>query len=312
MPPYPKLPVIDVHNPCYCPSLPAHAYIHNLHQDLSRNSLADLGITRSLRVINPFTRLLAQTVNTPGADPGDKGVLDSDSETSGSGSHSDASTSTVISRSPASDDNGSGSEQFHSVPSCQPTCITSAGPAQVTQVARIAPETLASGTGTIENVSFDSNFHLTAPGRFGGLRDSHLLARPARKRKDPHHPSDSEGSDIRGPPKHAKSVPATEQRSFEVRLKREPLNFDLPSSGHTPNPAGPFASSPSSPASVDIKVSQVPKVQVELQLRELSESEKLLEEIKEVAPGIRIPYDAKSVSLIAGYLAENGQGCFLM
>ncbi|KAF9450492.1 hypothetical protein P691DRAFT_758159 [Macrolepiota fuliginosa MF-IS2] len=311
MPPYPKNPVVDAHNPCYCPSLPARAYIHNLHQDMARSSLPDpfgLGLTRPLRVqISHFTRTLARTVNSPGIDPGDKGVQDSDSDTSGSNSGSDTSTNTVGSRSlgSASDESSSVGKEFYSARSHQ------RGRALTTSAAHVYTQGSQTGTGTgiltsghTGNVSFDSN-HLPALGRFNGLRDSHLLARPPRKRKEPHPAPDSEDSDIRGPSKYAKSLPATEEKSFEVRLKRETLDFNLPSSRHVDVDLA--SSSPASSLSslelVDIKLPTLAEIQLGLQLDELV---RFVGEVREAAPGIRIPMNTRTSQAAVEYLAENG------
>lgn len=232
-------------------------------------------------------------MNTPGIDPDDKGVEDSDWESSKSSSDSDTSTSTAISHSSASEE-GSGNKQTNPASERNITSALNTHSSPVT-------------TGASENYSFDIN-HLTALNGFGRLRDSRLLACPPCKRKESHYSSDSDDSDLRGPSKRAKSLPGTEQKSFEVRLKRESLKFDLPSSSHL-DPIELSASSISSLLSLDLEFLHIPRSKTP-EIKELNESGGLVDEISQIAPGTRTPSEGQRGQEIALYLAENGSVSF--
>ncbi|KXN91758.1 hypothetical protein AN958_12372 [Leucoagaricus sp. SymC.cos] len=292
------------------------------------------------RVTNPFTRLLAQTVNTPGIEPGDKGVLDSGSHTSsnlstssGSDSESgDESTGTTLSRVSSSSPSSS-EEIFHSAYNGP---RLSAGPLAVGGLRITTSNTLSSGPG-IGTVSGQNNENEDSVesdlpvgiGRFDGIRDSRNLAHPARKRKDPPLPlttsiSDSDndgGSDLRGPSKKLKSIPGTVERSFEVRLKRETLNFDLPSSrptqpvGHNAIGVGAnaFAASSSAvlPPATTVAGAVAGSAAVPVRpardvLFTAASFDGFLERIKQVAPDLRLPFGLAEPHSVARILGMAG------
>lgn len=305
MAPYPKQPLVDLQNPCYCPSLPARAYIHTLHQ-----SLLPAGAFAPLVVVNHFTKALAQSVHTPGLASGDKGVLDSDSESSSS-SLSSFSGSSATTISLASSD-GSGNDQFHSAFS-DPQALSNA-PTTLTGPAPPGTSTgFLDATATTDNISFDLN-HLK---RFTGLRDSHLLARPPRKRKrssasgnSSDSNSDSDKSDIRGPSKRARSMLDTLERSFKVRLKRKILNYDvssstrsldmLPAKSPLPPVLDPYH--PSSPVLRLVDSSTPPPPGIG---KEKSDLDELIQEILDWEHGAYIDPEW-NVQDIVDYLAEGG------
>ncbi|KAF5359395.1 hypothetical protein D9756_002912 [Leucocoprinus leucothites] len=361
MPPYPKQPVVDTLNPCYCPSLPARAYIHNLRQEVATNSsLASLGFPPlHPRASNPFTKRLAGNVSTPGIGPGDKGVLDSDSDTSSismstSSSLSSGASTTVsddatsASSSSNSQSSSSAAESISHVSTQQSTFESGSGEEEE-QFYSVSGRSSASinsavfgydnndnsRTGSLANdaTTLDSSHMYKNPllRRFNGLRDSHLLARPPRKRKELHTTADSDGdSDLRGPSKHIKSVAGSVQRSFEVRLTRETLRFDdIPSSSESnlvlqslavpaqhlertqdlDGNGGQLASpelmswllSPrlfaGSAATAKNDKNMLPAASLD---------EEFMEKVKQAAPMIRIPGSANNPQTLTRYLGKNG------
>ena len=342
MPPYPKQPVADSLNPCYCPSIPARAYIHNLHQDLI-SSKAPVLSRKSAN--NPFARLLAQCLSTPSAEQHDKGVLDSDSDTSLTSTSS--STNTTVSSNSSSLSSGSScasgsrgrEEQFHSV-SSRPRASNN-GNQNIeclwSGVATLETNAVASNTTTngIETtVTLDSS-HVDnlLLGRLNRLRDSRLLARSPRKRKELHNDTvvnddDSDpDSDLQGPPKKMKSVQGSPQKSFEVLLKRETLKFDkFPSS----RDEGQLSFGPAQDHNLTQReaaahtsdsfswflsprphITVFPTADASALRAVLRTKEQFMESIKQVAPMIRIPNSIKDPQALARYLGRNGMSLFI-
>jgi len=338
MPPYPKQPVADSLNPCYCPSVPARAYIHNLHQDLISSKAPALS---QKSVNNPFARLLAQCLSTPSAEQHDKGVVDSDSDTSLT-STSSSTNITVSSNSSSLSSSSSfasrsGEEQFHSVSGHHRASNTGNNNIDyLSDAATLGTNAVASNSTTkgIEaTVTLDSS-HVDKLllGRFNGLRDSRLLARSPRKRKELHDNTAADDddsdpdSDLQGPPKKMKSVQGSPQRSFEVLLKRETLKFDeFPSS----RDEGRLSFGPTQ----DQRLAQreavahssdsfswflsprphivFPTVDTSVPRAVLRTKEQLMERIKQVAPMIRIPNSTKDPQALARYLGRNGMSSFI-
>lgn len=342
MPPYPKQPVADSLNPCYCPSVPARAYIHNIHQDLI-SSKASAPSRKSAN--NPFARLLAQCLSTPSAGQHDKGALDSDSDTSSTSTSS--STNTTVSSNSSSLSSGFASgprsreEQFHPVSNVPRASNTGTKKTDSlwSDAATLGPSAVTSNTTIETTVTFDSS-HVgnLLLGRFNGLRDSCLLARSPRKRKELHNNTvanddDSDpDSDLQGPPKQMKSVQGSPQRSFEVLLKRETLNFDkFPSSrdesrisfgpAHDQDLTQREAVAQSSD-SFSWFLSPRPHTTVFPTADASAENnghmpqivprtkDQFIESIKQAAPMIRIPDSINDPQAIARYLGRNGTSLF--
>ncbi|KAJ3567806.1 hypothetical protein NP233_g6120 [Leucocoprinus birnbaumii] len=275
------------------------------------------------RATNPFTRRLAQSVNTPGMEPDDKGVLDSDSDTSFSTTSTSSSSSSDNTSTTASDDtsssaaSGSASGQSRNASGSRLGSNSNkrlpSKPLSVKElVSRIA-----------RGINGSDMQHNQVTRRFNGLRDSRLLARPPRKRKELHtEDGDSDDdSDLRGPAKKTRSIAGSLEKSFEVKLKRETLKYDVPSSrgdqvhvdatvALAEDPTAPILASPVDSYSWLVS----PRLQVEVDeypislpmANNKSLSNDLLDKVKEAAPMIRLPGSVKNAQTLARYLGRNG------
>ena len=358
MPPYPKQPVTDFLNPCYCPSLPARAYIHDLHQDMMTSNAPAFPPLSWRAVNNPFARLLAQSLSTPSAERNDKGVLDSDSDTSLTSTSSGTDTivssnSSSLSSTDSNSGSGSGSKEERFNSAFSHPCATNIGNRDVVNpwsdaalgIHNVTFNTTTNGAETTVTLN-SSHMNNLLLGRFNGLRDSRLLARPPCKRKELHNNTaasdddSNDGSDLQGPPKQMKSIQGSVQRSFEVLLKRETLKFDkFPSSqdegredrlsfglardqnltqGKATTQLSDSFSWFLSPRPQYITGFPAVKAPTDTSTKNneyvpqvvVRSQEQFIESIKQVAPTIRIPVSIKDPQALARYLGRNGLSSF--
>jgi len=169
-------------------------------------------------------------------------------------------------------------------------------------------------------------------GRFNGLRDSRLLARSPRKRKLLHNNTAADDddsdpdSDLRGPPKQMRSVQGSPQRSFEVLLKRETLEFDKFPSSQDEGKEGRLSFGSAQDQNLTQRetvarssdpflsprphITASPTADALAPQAVLRTKEQFMESIKQVAPMIRIPDSIKDPQALARYLGRNGMSLF--